>query len=173
MDGGQKTTCRANCKGQLTLIMRGERRLSRIVRSQRNQTVAQITTQLNDGASRTVRKRNVHRNGMFTVWVSGAIDFREYHCSMLAIGLDWAREHRDWRVEDWKRVAWVGESRFRLLNTDRRLKIWRQAHEVMDPASQVGTVQGHGGSIMFWGALGIFGACTNLPQCNTVHRVAG
>ncbi|GFX21113.1 putative RNA-directed DNA polymerase from transposon BS [Trichonephila clavipes] len=37
----------------------------------------------------------------------------------------------------------------------------------MDPASQVGTVLGHGGLIMvygvFNGTVGMFGACTNLP----------
>ncbi|GFX99619.1 hypothetical protein TNCV_5026721 [Trichonephila clavipes] len=59
MDGGQKTSDRANCKGQLVLTVRGERRLRRIVRSQQSTTVAQITTQLNDGASRTVSKRTL------------------------------------------------------------------------------------------------------------------
>ncbi|GFX77285.1 uncharacterized protein TNCV_5064141 [Trichonephila clavipes] len=34
MDGGQKTSDRANCKGQLALTVRGDRRLRRIVRSQ-------------------------------------------------------------------------------------------------------------------------------------------
>ncbi|GFY02733.1 transposable element Tc1 transposase [Trichonephila clavipes] len=62
--------------------------------------------------------------------------------------LDWAREPRDWSVEDWKRVAWSDESLIRLLKADGRLRIWRQAHEAMDPACQVRTVQGHGGSIM-------------------------
>ncbi|GFV37735.1 uncharacterized protein TNCV_1001731 [Trichonephila clavipes] len=50
--------------------------------------------------------------------------------------LAWAREHRDWIVEDWKRVAWSDESRFQLLNADGRLRIWHQAHEAMDPACQ-------------------------------------
>ncbi|GFW30152.1 uncharacterized protein TNCV_1054631 [Trichonephila clavipes] len=31
-----------------------------------------------------------------------------------------AREHREWSVEDWKRVAWSDESRFRLLNVNGR-----------------------------------------------------
>ncbi|GFU04607.1 uncharacterized protein TNCV_4376931 [Trichonephila clavipes] len=85
-----------------------------------------------------------------------------------------AREHRDWSVEDWKRVAWSDESRFRLLNADGRLRIWLQVQETMDPAYQVGTVQGYGGSIMVWGALfAIFGVRTNLPQCNPIRRVAG
>ncbi|GFV42133.1 HTH_Tnp_Tc3_2 domain-containing protein [Trichonephila clavipes] len=35
----------------------------------------------------------------------------------------WVREHRDWSVEDWKRVTWSAESRFRLLNADGRLRI--------------------------------------------------
>ncbi|GBM15452.1 hypothetical protein AVEN_142115-1 [Araneus ventricosus] len=33
--------------------------------------------------------------------------------------------------------------------------IWRQAHEAMDFACQVGTVQGHDGSIMVWGVLSL------------------
>ncbi|GFU17499.1 transposable element Tc1 transposase [Trichonephila clavipes] len=47
-----------------------------------------------------------------------------------------ARQHRDW-----KRVAWSDESRFRLLNSNGRLRIWRRAHEKMDSACQFGTIQ--------------------------------
>ncbi|GFW56417.1 transposable element Tc1 transposase [Trichonephila clavipes] len=53
-----------------------------------------------------------------------------------AARLAWTRKHRDWSVEDWKRVAWSDESQFRLLNTDGRLRIWRPAHEAMDLACQ-------------------------------------
>ncbi|GFT30722.1 HTH_Tnp_Tc3_2 domain-containing protein [Trichonephila clavipes] len=55
----KKTSDRANCKGQLALTVHGERRLYLVVRIQQSQTLAQITTQLNDGASRTVSKRTV------------------------------------------------------------------------------------------------------------------
>ncbi|GFT19798.1 HTH_Tnp_Tc3_2 domain-containing protein [Trichonephila clavipes] len=48
-------------KEQLALSVRGERRLKHIVRSRRSQTLAQITTQLNDGGSRAVSKRIVQR----------------------------------------------------------------------------------------------------------------
>ncbi|GFU49413.1 transposable element Tc1 transposase [Trichonephila clavipes] len=70
-----------------------------------------------------------------------------------AARLSRVREHRDWSVEDWKRVAWSDKSRFRLLNINGRLRMWRQAHKAMDPACQVGNVQGHGGSIMVWGVF--------------------
>ncbi|GFV26220.1 uncharacterized protein TNCV_3150201 [Trichonephila clavipes] len=65
-----------------------------------------------------------------------------------AARLFWSREHRDW-----KRVAWSDESRFRLPKIDRRLRILLQVHEAMDPACQLGTVQGHGGSIMVRGVF--------------------
>ncbi|GFS81084.1 uncharacterized protein TNCV_1223611 [Trichonephila clavipes] len=42
--------------------MRGERQFRRIVCSQRSQTFAQITTQLDDSASRTISKRTVQRS---------------------------------------------------------------------------------------------------------------
>ncbi|GFW72381.1 uncharacterized protein TNCV_704181 [Trichonephila clavipes] len=86
MDGGQKkTNDRANYKGQLSLTLRGERWLRGIVLSQRSETLAQITTQLNDGASHTVSKRTLQH--CFTVWVLGAVDLRDNHCSILTIGL--------------------------------------------------------------------------------------
>ncbi|GBN07822.1 hypothetical protein AVEN_69478-1 [Araneus ventricosus] len=52
----------------------------------------------------------------------------------------WAREHREWTLEDWKRVAWSDESRLWLLHADGRLRLWRQAHETKDPACQDGIV---------------------------------
>ncbi|GFS91922.1 HTH_Tnp_Tc3_2 domain-containing protein [Trichonephila clavipes] len=59
MNGGQKNSDQGNFKGQLAMAVSGERCLRRIVLSQRRQTLAQISNQLNDGASRTVSKRTV------------------------------------------------------------------------------------------------------------------
>ncbi|GFU34792.1 hypothetical protein TNCV_2319871 [Trichonephila clavipes] len=55
-------------------------------------------------------------------------DFDTFDCRQIA------REHRDWGVDDWKRVAWSDASRFRLINADGKLIIWCQAHEAMDLA---------------------------------------
>ncbi|GFW50485.1 HTH_Tnp_Tc3_2 domain-containing protein [Trichonephila clavipes] len=90
MDGGQKTSDRVNYKGQLVLT-------------------------LNDGASRTVSKRTVelslHRMGFGSHRPTRVPLLNAQH---QAAHLAWARELRDWSVEDWKRVAWSDESRFRL-----------------------------------------------------------
>ncbi|GFW20783.1 HTH_Tnp_Tc3_2 domain-containing protein [Trichonephila clavipes] len=131
MDGGLKTSDRANCKGQLALKVRGKRCVRCIVRSQRGQTLALITNQLNDSASRTDSKRTAQRS----LLLMGFGSHRPSRVPLLnachrAAHLVWAREHET-SVEDWKRVAWSYESRFQLLNTDGRLKIWLQAHEDM------------------------------------------
>ncbi|GFV16906.1 transposable element Tc1 transposase [Trichonephila clavipes] len=65
-----------------------------------------------------------------------------------AASLAWAKQHRYWIPEDWKRGAWSDKFRFRLVNADGWLRIWCQAHEAMDHTCQVETVQGHGVSVM-------------------------
>ncbi|GBM24225.1 hypothetical protein AVEN_22563-1 [Araneus ventricosus] len=96
MDGGGKTNDRANCKGQLALNERGARRLNRIVRSQ---TLAQLTTQLNQGSSRTVSKRTVqrslHRMGFWSRRVTRIPLLNAHH---RAARLAWARQHREWTL---------------------------------------------------------------------------
>ncbi|GFT32450.1 HTH_Tnp_Tc3_2 domain-containing protein [Trichonephila clavipes] len=96
VEGGYKTIDRANCKGQLALTVRGEKWVCRIVCSQRNQILAQIATQLNDGASRTVSKRTVQR----LLHHMGFRSRRPTRISLLSAchqpaRLTWAREHRD------------------------------------------------------------------------------
>ncbi|GFV06504.1 HTH_Tnp_Tc3_2 domain-containing protein [Trichonephila clavipes] len=124
IDGEQKTSDRADCKGQLALKERSERRFRCIVRCQESQTLAQITIQLNDGASRTVNS-SLHHMGFGSRRPTRVPLLNARH---RAARLAWAREQRDWSVEDWKQVAWNYVSRFRLFNPDRRLRIWHQAH---------------------------------------------
>ncbi|GFV08050.1 HTH_Tnp_Tc3_2 domain-containing protein [Trichonephila clavipes] len=98
------------------MTVHGKGRLRRIVRSQRSQILAQITIQLNDGANHKVSKQNVQHS---------------LHCM-----------DREWSVEYWKLLVWRHESPFQIFNTDRRLKIWHQDHESMDPACHVGAIKG-------------------------------
>ncbi|GFU06902.1 HTH_Tnp_Tc3_2 domain-containing protein [Trichonephila clavipes] len=106
MDGGQKTSGRANCKGQLTLTVHDERWIRRIVRNQRSQTLVQITTQLNGSTSRTISKwtvqRSLHHMGFGSHRSKRVPLFNARHQSARLV---WSREHRDWSVEIWKRVA--------------------------------------------------------------------
>ncbi|GBN06602.1 hypothetical protein AVEN_7474-1 [Araneus ventricosus] len=110
--------------------------------------------ELHQSASRTVSKRAVQRSPhLLGFGIRRPTRVPLLNARHRAARLAWSKEHREWTLEDWKRVAWSYESRFRLLHAYGRLKIWCQAHEVMDPECQVGTVHGHVGSIMVWGVF--------------------
>ncbi|GFU01764.1 HTH_Tnp_Tc3_2 domain-containing protein [Trichonephila clavipes] len=92
------------------LALRGERRLRRILRGQ---TLAHITTQLKDGASSTVIKQIVQRSLHRMSFGSR----RPTRVPLLnarprAAHRFWRRKHRDWGIEEWKRVAWCDEYPF-------------------------------------------------------------
>ncbi|GFW77698.1 transposable element Tcb2 transposase [Trichonephila clavipes] len=57
-------------------------------------------------------------------------------------------------------------------NANEWLKIWHQAHEAMDPACQVGSVQGYGGSIAVQGAFSwhCLGSLVRLPTSLNAMR---
>ncbi|GFW38806.1 uncharacterized protein TNCV_3881731 [Trichonephila clavipes] len=68
---------------------------------------------------------------------------KAHSCTLVdckALRLAWGRQHRHWTVNDWKHVAWSDESRFQLNRADRRVWVWRQPDESMDPTCQQGTI---------------------------------
>ena len=66
-------------------------------------------------------------------------------------GLQFAREHKDWTLEQWKTVIWSVESRFTLFESDGHIRVKREADEVMHSSCLVPTVQACGGSATIWG----------------------
>lgn len=38
---------------------------------------------------------------------------------------EFPQAHQNWIIEDWKKVAWCGESRFQLRHSDGRVRIWK------------------------------------------------
>ncbi|GBN13400.1 hypothetical protein AVEN_69185-1 [Araneus ventricosus] len=85
---------------------KGRRRLSRLVKQNRRQTMAQLTVQYNAGSSASVSEQTVQR----TLLDMGLCNRRPTRVILLTkrhrqLRLQWAREHRDWTMDDWKRVA--------------------------------------------------------------------
>ena len=139
------------CGREKTLKERDQRRLSRILKQDRRATLPQIAADLNCGASTSVSVRTVQR----TIIDMGFWSRRPTRLLLLtvrqkALHLTWARQHRQWTVDDWKHVSWSDESRFQLHRADGLVRVWRQPHESMDPSCQQGTVQAGGGSVMVW-----------------------
>lgn len=133
---------------------RDQRQVRRIISSNRQVTLREMTAEINVSRTTNVCVRTVQRN----VTSMGYGSRRPTRVPLLDARhrlqrLSWARDHIGWTLDDWKTVAWSDESRFRLVRADGRVRVWRRPHEAMDPSCQQGTVQAGGGSIMVWGVF--------------------
>ncbi|GFX89249.1 HTH_Tnp_Tc3_2 domain-containing protein [Trichonephila clavipes] len=131
---------------------RDQQRPTIIIKLDRSATLLQIAADFNFVPSRSVTVRTIQRN----IIDMGLRSRRSTLVLLLtarykALRFAWARQHQHWTADDWKHVAWSEESRFQLNRADRRLRVWRQLHESMDPTCQQGIVLAGGGSVMVWG----------------------
>lgn len=65
--------------------------------------------------------------------------------------LQWARDHLNWTVEQWRSVLWSDESPFVLRNQGRK-RVWRMHNERYDARTTQGTVK-HSAKIQVWGCF--------------------
>ncbi|GBN19316.1 Transposable element Tc1 transposase [Araneus ventricosus] len=122
---------------------------SRLVKQNRRQTVAQLTAQYNAGPSASVSEHTVQ----WTLLDMGLCSRRPTRVPLLTkrprqLRLQWAREHRDWIMDEWERVAWSDESRFLIHHVDGRVRVRRLPDEQLLPSCTAGHTQAGGGGIM-------------------------
>ena len=67
--------------------------------------------------------------------------------------LDFAYTHKDWTLEDWKRVVWSDETKINRLGSDGRKWAWKKAGEGLSNRLVEGTLKFEGGSLMMWGCM--------------------
>ncbi|GBN71093.1 Transposable element Tc1 transposase [Araneus ventricosus] len=133
---------------------KGRRRLSRLVKQNRRQTVAQLTAQYKAGPSASVSEHTVQR----TLLDMGLCSRRPTRVPLLTkrhrqLRLQWVREHRDWTMDEWKIVAWSDESRFLIHHVDGRVRVRRLPGEQLLPSCSTSHTQAGGGGIMLWGTF--------------------
>ncbi|GBN88135.1 hypothetical protein AVEN_63433-1 [Araneus ventricosus] len=138
------------------------RRLSRLVKQNRRQTVAQLTAQYNAGPSASISEHTVQR----TLLDMGLCSRRPTRVPLLTkrhrqLRLQWAREHRDWTMDEWKRVAWSHESRFLIHHVDGRVRVRRLPGEQLLLSCTAGHTQASDGGIMLWGDVLMGGSGAN------------
>ncbi|GFT10568.1 transposable element Tc1 transposase [Trichonephila clavipes] len=88
----------------------------------------------------------------------GATQQTSHSCALLTkrhrqLRLRWAREHHDWSMDQWERVAWSDESRFVIHHADGRIRIRRLSDEQLFPKCTVSHTQAGGVSITLWGTF--------------------
>ena len=70
---------------------------------------------------------------------------------------EYAQEHRDWRMREWKFLLFTDESRFHLSTCDGRVRVWRRWGKRYAECTFVETDRFGGGSFMVWGGVGLRG----------------
>ncbi len=117
------------CGRKCLVAVRGQRRMGRLVRDDRNATVTQITTRYNQAMQNTISEYTTRR----TLKQMGYSSRRPHRVPLLSA------KNRKRRLQfaqgDYRRlenVAWSDESRFLLRHSDVRVRIWRKEHESMN-----------------------------------------
>ena len=67
--------------------------------------------------------------------------------------MDFAIRHKDWTLEDWKRVVWSYETNINCLGSDGRKWAWKRAGEGLNDRLVESTMKFGGGSVMLWGCM--------------------
>ena len=67
--------------------------------------------------------------------------------------LDFAHAHKDWTLDDWKRVVWSDETKINRLGSDGCKWAWKKPGEGLSDRLVEGTAKFEGGSIMIWGCM--------------------
>jgi hypothetical protein len=67
--------------------------------------------------------------------------------------LDFALTHKDWTIEDWKRVVWSDETKINRMGSDGRNWVWKKEGEGLSDRLVEGTLKHSGGSLMMWGCM--------------------
>ena len=77
--------------------------------------------------------------------------------------LQFAFEHKDWKVEDWGKIILSDESKFNLYKNDGCTYVRRNSSEALNPCCIQQIVKHGGGSVMVWGAF-TFLKLSTLPR---------
>lgn len=146
-----------------------DRVITLISKRDRRKTAVEIQADFNRGCDKNVSastiKRRLRNTGLFgRVAVSKPLLRRGNKLKRLR----WAQEHKNWTVDDFKKVLWTDESKFEIFGSKRRTFVRRKTSEQMLPCCLVPTVKHGGGSVMVWGCFSFA-----LSGVGPLHKIEG
>ena len=120
-----------------------------LITSQRAENAVQVTKTLknitNQPLSPTTVCRHLKKAGMKAIVKTKHPLLSAKHCKAC---LDFAYAHKDWTLDDWKRVIWSDETKINCLGSDGHKWVWKKSGEGLTDRLVEGTIKFGGGSVM-------------------------
>jgi transposase len=126
----------------------------RLITSQKAENAAEVTKTLEDITNQPLSSKTVRR-GLKAAGMKAVVKKKRPLLSRRhrRNRLDFALAHKDWTLDDWKRVIWSDETKINRLGSDGRKWVWKKAGEGLSDRLIEGTVKFGGGSVMVWGCM--------------------
>lgn len=126
------------------------RHVVNIYRKDRSAPLKDVVDQLHIRVSTRTLRKALQKNGIFArVAVTKPFLTSQQKRARLAF----AKEHKGWTVDDWKRVIWTDESTFEIGRNFRRIYVRRTKDEKYDEGCIVPSFKSGRSSGMVWGAF--------------------
>ena len=84
--------------------------------------------------------------------------------------LAWAIAHKDWTLDDWKRVVWSDETKINRFGSDGHRYAWKRDAEKVQPRHVDKTVKHGGGNIKLWSCITFEGVGSIVKIDNTLDQ---
>ena len=125
-----------------------------LITTRKAENAVQVTKSLktitNQSLSPTTVRRHLKKADMKAVIKRKCPFLSAKHCKAR---LDYAHAHKDWTVEDWKRVVWSDKTKINCLGSDGCKWVWKRLGEGLSDRLIEGTVKFGGGFVMIWGCM--------------------
>jgi transposase len=125
-----------------------------LIHSQKAENAVQVTKALCSIKKTSIHpctvRRYLHKSGMKAVVKKKRPILSAKH---RRARLDFALAHKDWTLEDWKKVIWSDETKINRLGSDGRKWAWKRPGEGLSDRLVEGTLKFGGGSLMMWGCM--------------------
>ena len=126
----------------------------RLITSQKADNASQVKKILTHTLLHSVSTKTIHRN-LSNAGMKAVVKVKrplltakhKRHC------LEWAIEHKNWTIDDWKSIVWSDETKINCLGSDGRKWVWKKQGESLSHRLVSGTLNFGGGSLMLWGCI--------------------
>lgn len=140
-----------NKGGRPKLLTDGDARLmERLMTSKDAKTPKAAAKIVGKNVSEWTARRRLRRIGLVSAVKKKKTALSEKN---IKARLKFCKEHKNWTVEDWKRVTWSDETKINRFQSDGKVYYWHRPNETLQKHQVKQTVKHGGGSLMVWGCF--------------------